>query len=210
MGVRCTMADGGYEDKAAWEKRYQANGNLFEWYAPYDFIKERVEKTGMTSASKILVLGCGTSGLSASIFDSGCKNVVSVDFSETCIGLQTKRNDERVGMKFEVGDARKLNYGTDEFDVIIAKGTVDAILCSDRANANIKAAMDECARVLKPSGTFLVLSHAGPDERLNYFDSKNWNVTHEKFVRPSITEVEGLPADNPDNQLFQYLLKPAA
>merc|ERR1711959_839510 len=109
MGTVCQscqsviMADGGYEDKAAWNTRYEGNGNLFEWYAPYDYIKDRVTSaTGVNAASKVLIVGCGTSGMSAALFDSGIKNITSIDFSDVAISLQKKRNEDRVGLEFKV------------------------------------------------------------------------------------------------------------
>lgn len=93
---------------------------------------------------------------------------------------------------------------------------------------------------MKPGGTFVVFSHAAPDERMTYLelDAYNWTVESKEFgestlsallwccegltagrdfvrdddspllvlcaVRPSVTEVEGLPADNPNNLLYMY------
>ena len=90
-------------------------------------------------------------------------------------------------------------------------GTIDAILCSDGANANIKATLKEASRCLKPGGTFVIFSHAGPDERMAYLelDAYGWEVANTEFVRPSVTEVEGLPADDPNNLLFMYTCKKA-
>jgi len=206
------MSNAGYANKQAWDARYRENENLFEWYAPFDYLQERLQTaTGINASSQVLVLGCGTSGLSAALFDSVCKNITSVDFSSTAINLQKQRNESRPGMTFEVQDIRKLSAGAGKYDVVIAKATIDAVLCSDGANANIKAALDEASRVLAPGGTFVVYSHSPPEERLSHFEREayKWTVTSNQFVRPSITEVEGLPDDNPDNLLFEYVMKKA-
>merc|ERR1711939_38303 len=200
----------GYADKASWDARYRENSDLFEWYAPYEYIKDRLTAaTGVNEASKVLILGCGTSGLSAALFDSGVKKISSIDYSQTAVTLQTDRNKERKGMVFQVEDCRQLSFGKESFDVIIAKATIDAILCSDGANANIKATLKEVARVLKPGGTFVTYSHSNDEERLTYLDKAeyNWTITSSQFVRPSVTEVEGLPDDNPDNLLYEYVMK---
>merc|ERR1712072_1421994 len=133
-------AEDGYADKTAWENRYRENGDLFEWYAPFEYLEPRLmAATGMSESSKVLIMGCGTSGLSAALYDSGVKAITSVDFSQTAVSLQSERNRERKGMKFTVEDIRQTSLGGAVFDVVIAKATIDAILCSDGANANIKA-----------------------------------------------------------------------
>merc|ERR1711908_213963 len=129
MGTQMSAEDG-YADKQAWEARYRENGDLFEWYAPFEYIEERLTgAAGLEKTSKVLVMGCGTSGLSAALYDSGVKSITSVDFSTTAMSLQTERNRERKGMKFQVEDIRKMSLGGGMFDVIIAKGTIDAVLC---------------------------------------------------------------------------------
>ena len=80
-------------------------------------------------------------------------------------------------MKFECVDVTKsLPYSDAEFDLIVNKGTMDSILCSNGAITNIKTMMKECSRVLKPHGSMVVVSHAKPDDRLLYFenDEKWW------------------------------------
>merc|ERR1712196_684520 len=194
-------SEDGYADKKAWETRYRENGDLFEWYAPFEYIQDTLTLPEMDSKSKVLVLGCGTSGFASALFDSGVQKITSIDHSATAISLQSERNTERAGMKFQVEDCRGMSFGVVSFDVVFAKATIDAILCSDGANANIKATLKEASRVLKPGGTFVIFSHAAPDERMSYLelDAYNWTVESKEFVRPSVTEVEGLPADNPNN-----------
>jgi hypothetical protein len=38
------------------------NGDLFEWYAPFEYIQDTLTLPEMDSKSKVLVMGCGTSG----------------------------------------------------------------------------------------------------------------------------------------------------
>merc|ERR1712072_1170892 len=124
-------AEDGYADKTAWENRYRENGDLFEWYAPFEYLEPRLmAATGMSESSKVLIMGCGTSGLSAALFDSGVKSITSVDFSSTAVSLQAERNRDRKGMKFQVEDVRQMSFGGGTFDCVIAKGTIDAVLCS--------------------------------------------------------------------------------
>ena len=76
-------ADDGYADKKAWESRYREcvplqltafflswltalpcsrNGDLFEWYAPFEYLSDTLTFPEMDNKTKVLVMGCGTSG----------------------------------------------------------------------------------------------------------------------------------------------------
>ena len=87
-------------------------------------------------------------------------------------------------------DCRKLEFKDGLFDVVVDKGTLDSLLCSDDAEQNAEAALSEiyryyCSshptlarcvtlgrcicRVLTPSGSLVCISHGTEDERANYF-----------------------------------------
>ena len=57
----------------------------------------------------------------------------------------TERNKKnRPLMKFEVMDVRDLTYKTGQFDLIIDKSTIDAILCGNAAFYNVALMLKEC------------------------------------------------------------------
>jgi len=63
-------------------------------------------------------------------------------------------------VQYEVADARKLNYDDGFFDVIIDKGTLDAMLSDKEYGvSNCKAIVAEVARVLSVGGYFMLISH---------------------------------------------------
>ena len=81
-------------------------------------------------------------------------------------------------MEFECVDITdSLPYADASFDLIINKGTMDSILCSNGAATNIRTMMRECSRVLKDHGSMIVVSHGKADDRLVYFenDDKWWS-----------------------------------
>ena len=43
-----------------------------------------------------------TAGFASALFDSGVQKITSIDHSATAISLQSERNVERAGMKFQV------------------------------------------------------------------------------------------------------------
>lgn len=94
-------------------------------------------------------------------------------------------------MKFECVDAtQSIPYPDASFDLIVNKGTMDSILCSNGAITNTRKMMMECSRVLKPHGSMIVVSHGKPDDRMLYFenDEKWWNggVKVYKVPKPNV------------------------
>ena len=39
------------------------NGDLFEWYAPFEYLDDQLTLPAMDGKTKVLIEGCGTSGL---------------------------------------------------------------------------------------------------------------------------------------------------
>jgi len=81
-------------------------------------------------------------------------------------------------MIYECVDVTKiLPYPDSSFDLIINKGTMDSILCSNGALTNTKTMMQECSRVLKNHGSMVTVSHGKSDDRLMYFENEEqwWN-----------------------------------
>lgn len=85
------------------------------------------------------------------------KNVVCVDYAKSVVDAlkaeQQKESQKSVSVLYEVGDARKLVYSDASFDLILEKGTMDAML-SDKSEGveNCKLIVAECARLLTVGG----------------------------------------------------------
>ena len=62
---------------------------------------------------------------------------------------------------------RRLPYPSEEFDLIVDKGCLDCLHCSDSASVRdeVKAAVSGLQRCLKLRGTLLSLSHSPPEQR---------------------------------------------
>lgn len=50
-------------------------------------------------AARVLVLGCGLSGLSTAIYNAGTVNIVNVDFSNVAIDMMREKEMDREGMR---------------------------------------------------------------------------------------------------------------
>lgn len=87
-------------------------------------------------------------------------------------------------------DVRVMQPPGESFDVVIDKGTMDCVLCSKFPDEHCTQMCDEVCRVLRPGGTFLVISHATQSlSFLNYFDkpSHNWNVQSTQLMAGAST-----------------------
>jgi ubiquinone/menaquinone biosynthesis C-methylase UbiE len=71
------------------------------------------------------MVGCGNSKLSFQMWQAGFKNMVNIDISPSVIQQMKK---EFPDLEWEVMDATKMTYKDSEFDAIIDKGTLDALI----------------------------------------------------------------------------------
>ena len=78
-------------------------------------------------------------------------------------------------MKWEVMDCRELKYENDQFDLIIDKSTIDAMLCGEEAYLSVLLMMRECQRVLKTGGFYVAISYGAPEKRINHFKRECFN-----------------------------------
>lgn len=78
-------------------------------------------------------------------------------------------------------DCTQMNYDDNSFDLIIDKGTIDALACSDDDEYNIRSTVSECMRVLRPGGIYMVISFGEESRRMHFFKGKG-EVRCEAFV----------------------------
>lgn len=79
-------------------------------------------------------------------------------------------------MLFECVDITKsLPFPGESYDLIVCKGTFDAVLCAANTLEKVKKMMNECHRVLNSQhGVMLIISYGEPANRLNCFDKSKW------------------------------------
>lgn len=144
-----------------WNEFFQKRGKTpFEWYGEFwqlaGTICNYIKKT-----DKLLIIGCGNSSLSADLYDSGYTNNVSIDISDVAIRqMKEKYSKLRPDMQFLQMDACKMEYSDDLFNVVLDKGTVDALTPRGGNGTILKlcAVLGEVARVLKVGGRFVCIS----------------------------------------------------
>lgn len=108
----------------------------------------------------ILITGCGNSSLSADLYDVGFSNITNIDVSEVAIKQMKNINAQRTKMKFICMDALNTSFQNNEFNVVLDKGTLDALMPDDakETNETIDKYFSEIKRVLKLGGRFVCIS----------------------------------------------------
>jgi RAT1-interacting protein len=88
------------------------------------------------------------------MFVDGFTNTLSVDYSQVVIEKMRSLYEQSPALAdtFVVGDCRDLRKQCreGEFDVILDKGTLDAILCGTDSNKHSAAMLAEMHRLLRP------------------------------------------------------------
>lgn len=173
-----------YHEISHWQQHYAKEDpeRVFDWYDEYDgalreLILERVDKQ-----ARILMIGCGNSTMSERMHDEGYESIVNTDFVDAVVARMAERCAERPGLTWQVMDARQLGYPDASFDVVIDKGTIDAI---DMGPTNVPRVCAEARRVLRPGGLFAVISVQLPIVRTHYFDRPEYGWTVEQLTLKS-------------------------
>lgn len=108
----------------------------------------------------ILITGCGNSSLSADLYDVGYTNITNIDVSEVVIRQMTSINAHRTNMRFLCMDAMNTTFNNEEFNVVLDKGTLDALMPDENEETmkGIDKYFSEIKRVLKLGGRFVCIS----------------------------------------------------
>jgi phosphatidylethanolamine/phosphatidyl-N-methylethanolamine N-methyltransferase len=140
------------------------------WAPVYDLVFGSVFASGRQAAiaaanrvgGRILEVGVGT-GISLSSY-SRQNRVIGIDLSEAML-RKARRRVADLGLtnveELEVMDAEHLSFPDASFDVVVASYVISTV-------PNPEAALDECARMLRPGGEMIVLSRIGADAGLRH------------------------------------------
>ncbi|KAJ8604706.1 hypothetical protein CTAYLR_006540 [Chrysophaeum taylorii] len=194
-----------YECPGYWGERYAADDSRFEWFVSFASIRPLLGFVRRGSA--VLDMGCGTSLFLADLRRDGHRGrLVGVDIVEKAV--RALRRETR-GLEIEVycDDVRALRFGASTFDVVVDKGTIDAMICGGAAA--VQAACAEVSRVLRVGGRFVVCSHHlvdGMDDWLRpVIDGLTTTTTTTKGDQPVVAwglDVHALEGGGPTIYIF--------
>lgn len=154
-----------YSSEKYWDERYQTGGIIHEWYYNFDTILPIIQSViSFQKDNRVLELGCGDHPLINSFKTLEEElQLYAIDFSPSIINIL---NEKKEGISYLTMDARKMDFENDFFDMIIEKGTLDAMLSTSKIESGISNAVkiiSEAVRVLKLNGHFIIVSHISPD-----------------------------------------------
>ena len=140
------------------------------WAPVYDLVFGAVFERGRREAiaaaervgGQILEVGVGT-GISLPGY-SPQNRIIGIDLSEAMLRKAQRRVAELALTnveKLEVMDAEQLSFADASFDVVVANHVISTV-------PNPEAALDECARTLRPGGEMILLSRIGADAGLRH------------------------------------------
>lgn len=178
-----------YQTRDYWDQRYRketADGQQpgFDWFKSYTDLQPLIHDLIPDRQARILMLGCGNSTLSKEMYDDGYQQIVNVDYSQVLIDHMRQRHPE---MQWLQMDVRQMDaFPSQSFDVLLDKGTMDALLCERHADPwapspevreSVQREMDEAQRLLRPNGgRFIYITFGQPHFRRPLLERTCWHM----------------------------------
>ena len=207
-----------YGVSSYWNERYSAllsqseEGEAdfhYEWYQDWASLRALIQPLLKPNDAnfEVLVPGCGSSAIGANIYREGCKNVTCIDSSAVVINQMSDKYSSLEEMEFTVMDATDMEYIPDmTFDLVVDKALFDCQLCSDSNFVKVTNLVSEIYRVLKPGGTYVMISHGKPESRHGFLtmsedgESKlDWSIVTKKISK---ARIEGKDGDDEYHYVF--------
>ncbi|CAG2245881.1 EEF1AKMT4 [Mytilus edulis] len=179
-----------YRDQSYWDDRYSKE-KAFDWFSDYEAFKHLL-KDDIKTADKILILGCGNSLMSEHMYQDGFLNITNTDYSPVVIeNMRNKCQQKYPGMSWEVMDILNMTYEPETFDVVLEKGTLDALMVhekdpwniSEETEKTIENVLTQVRTVLKADGKFISVTFAQPHFRKPHYARTvfDWSVEQKHF-----------------------------
>lgn len=182
------------DKKATWDRFYTENSSStpsfknFEWFFGFDSVRDFIlpllqSRSHPDALIQVLDIGCGTSGLGPSIYRHSLLPVyvTCADISPVAVQLMQAHIQAKAipplnlssQLEFVELDCTQLekHYGASSVDLIVDKGTTDALLRSKKGKGKAGLLLSQCLRVLQSSGSLLQFSDEDPDARLLWLET---------------------------------------
>ncbi|XP_054656130.1 citrate synthase-lysine N-methyltransferase CSKMT, mitochondrial isoform X2 [Dunckerocampus dactyliophorus] len=183
------------DKKATWDRFYSESSSRtttfknFEWFFGFETVQNFIMPILQTMSSteapvQVLDMGCGTSALGPSIYQhcSVPVRVTCADISPVAVQLMQEHvlakaihpRNSFSQLDFVELDCTQLHkhFGPCSVDLIVDKGTTDALLRSKEGRGKARLVLKQCLKVLRHSGSLLQFSDEDPDARLLWLETE--------------------------------------
>lgn len=176
-----------YLDPRYWDRRFSSEEH-YEWFKDYSHFRHLIQQH-LRPTDSVLELGCGNSQLCDELYNDGITEITCIDLSAVAVAKMQKRLLAKGynGIKMLVADMLDLPFGSECFDVVIEKGTMDVLFVdsgdpwnprSETVN-KVMTMLEGVHRVLKPHGTFISISFGQPHFRRPLFEAPQFTWSFE-------------------------------
>ncbi|KAM7366028.1 hypothetical protein PAMP_015500 [Pampus punctatissimus] len=182
------------DKKATWDRFYTESSRTntfknFEWFFGFDSVRDFImpllhAKSQPDALLRVLDMGCGTSALGPCIYRHSPLpvRVTCADISPIAVRLMQEHVRETAiqphscssQLEFVELDCTQLDkhYDSSSLDLIVDKGTTDALLRSKEGKGKAGLVLKQCLKVLRSSGSLLQFSDEDPDARLLWLETE--------------------------------------
>lgn len=134
-----------------WDQRYsnEEDDATYDWFKNFSTLEMILTPHFPSHEARILELGCGNSDLSPSLHAAGYRNVTGIDFSPTLVGQMSRRHPQVSWIEMDIREMVQradVLGGPVSWDVIIDKGTLDALVAERGSVWDPSEAVRENAR----------------------------------------------------------------
>ncbi|KAJ7949220.1 Methyltransferase-like protein 13 [Quillaja saponaria] len=181
-----------YGDSLYWNSRYIQEGGSFDWYQRYSSLRPFIRKY-IPPSSRVLVVGCGNAVMSEDMVKDGYEDIMNMDISSVAIDMMRRKYEDIPQLKYMHMDVRDMSFFPDEsFDGVIDKGTLDSLMCGTDAPISAAQMLGEVCRLLKPGGTYMLITYGDPKVRMPHIGKPvyNWKITLFIIPRPGFQKPE--------------------
>ena len=163
-----------YAEKEFWNERFRKEKKMFDWYINWKQLKTSFNTLMLDKSARILIVGCGNSKLTCEMYKDGYKNLVNIDISDEVVKKMREWHEkEGVQCEWLEMDACNMSFEDESFDVVVDKGTMDAVLCGEAYDIPNKM-LQEMYRVVKKDCCVMLVTHGNVANRKFLFE---WNFT---------------------------------
>jgi len=182
-----------YSNKDFWDSRFNETSGFFDWYVGWTEMKPIVTNAFPPSTTeKLLMVGCGNSKLTEDMHKDGYSYILNIDISQVVLDKMHEQYIQYPQFEYAVMDATRMPLKSDEFDLVIDKGTFDALACG-KEKTILRRLVQEMVRVTSINGSCIIITHGTPEKRMplfeDYLKDDNVEISYEKLELSKLSQL---------------------